>query len=134
MHSHEEEERSSVDYIHNYDFTLQLSYGPVCCTLLQFFRRKRKRVVLSLENKLSILNRLAKGEKGTKVTSEFGIGNSTVTDLKKNESRIRSLVSSMESLFVRSKVRKIIRLADDEKVDEDVYKFISENFTYHGVP
>ena len=60
-------------------------------------RRKRKRVVPSLENKSSILNRLAKGKKGTKVASEFGIGNSTVTDLKKNESRIRSLVSSMES-------------------------------------
>ena len=43
--------------------------------------RKHKRVVLSLENKLSILNRIAKGEKATKVAGEFGIGNSTVTDL-----------------------------------------------------
>ena len=66
--------------------------------------RKRKRVVLSLENKL----RLAKGEKGTKVASEFGIGNSMVTDLK-NESRIQSFISSMESLSVCSKERKIMR-------------------------
>ena len=86
-------------------------------------RRKRKRVVLSLENKLSILNRLAKGEKATKVASEFGIGNSMVTDLKK-KSRIWLLVSSMESLYVCSKERKIMRLADDEKVDEAVYKLI----------
>ena len=50
--------------------------------------RKRKLVVLSLENKQSILDRIAKGEKVTEVASEFGIGNSTVTDLKKNESRI----------------------------------------------
>ena len=49
--------------------------------------KKHKRV-LSLENKLSMLDRLAKGEKATKVASEFGIGKSTVTDLKKNESRI----------------------------------------------
>ena len=62
--------------------------------------RQCKRVVLSLENKLSILDRLAKGEKATKVAGEFGIGNSMVTDLKKNESRIRSFVSSMESLSV----------------------------------
>ena len=41
--------------------------------------RKRKRVVLSLENKLSILDRLAKGERPTKLASEFGIGNSTLT-------------------------------------------------------
>ena len=86
---------------------------------------------------MSILNRLAKGKKGTKVASEFGVGNSTVTDLKKKELRIRSLVSSMESLSVRSKECKIIRLADDEKVDEAAYKLIfhiPENFTYHGVP
>ena len=50
--------------------------------------RQRKRVVLSLENKLSILDGIAKGEKATKVAGEFGIGNSMVTDLKKNESRI----------------------------------------------
>ena len=39
---------------------------------------KCKQVVLSLENKLSILNRLAKGEKATKVASEFGTGTSMV--------------------------------------------------------
>ena len=39
---------------------------------------------IAIENKLSILNRLSKGEKGTKVAGEFGIGNSMVTNLKKN--------------------------------------------------
>ena len=62
--------------------------------------RKCEQVVLSLENKLSLLDRLAIGEKVTKVASEFGIGNSTVTDLKKKESRIRSFILSMESLSV----------------------------------
>ena len=66
--------------------------------------RQRKRVVLSLENKLCILDRIAKGEKATKVAGEFGVDNSIVTDLKKNESRIQSFVSSMESLSVCLKV------------------------------
>ena len=82
--------------------------------------RKRKQVVPSLENKLSILNRLAKGEKATKVAGEFGTGNSTVTDLKKNELRIRSFISLMEGLSVCLKERKIMCLADDEQVDEAV--------------
>ena len=69
---------------------------------------------------MSILDRLAKGEKATKVASEFDIGNSTVNDLKK-ESRIQSFISSMESLSVCSKECKIMRHADDEKVDEAVY-------------
>ena len=66
---------------------------------------------------MSILDRLAKGEKATKVASEFDIGNSTVTDLK--EISIVHLV--MESLSVCSKECKIMRHADDEKVDEAVY-------------
>ena len=46
-----------------------------------------------------------------------------MTDLKKNESRIRLFISSMESLSVCSKERKVVHLADDEQVDEAVYKF-----------
>ena len=44
--------------------------------------RNCKQVVLSLENKLCILDRLAKDEKATKIAREFGIGNSMITDLK----------------------------------------------------
>ena len=61
--------------------------------------KKRKRV-LSLENKLSILDRLAKGEKATKVASKFGIGKSTVTDLK--ESRIRLVNGESFCMFERT--------------------------------
>ena len=95
--------------------------------------RKHKRVVLSSENKLSILDRLAKGERATKIASEFGIGNSTVTDIKKSESSIRSFVSMMESLSVSSKERKIMRLADDEKVDEAVYLWYVQKRS-QGIP
>ena len=55
--------------------------------------RKCKRVVPSLENKLSIPHRLAKSAKATKIAGEFGIGTSMVTNLKKKESIIRLLVS-----------------------------------------
>ena len=66
---------------------MRFKYALTAVKMAASMCRKRKRVVLSLANKLSILDRLAKGEKATKVASEFGIGNSTVTDLK--ESRIR---------------------------------------------
>ena len=78
---------------------------------------QKTRVVLLLENKLCILNRPAMGEKATKPASEFGIGNSTVTDLLK-ESIIRSLLLTMEYLSVCLKEHKIMHLADNEKVDE----------------
>ena len=66
-----------------------------------------------LENKLS--------KRMTKITSEFNIGNSTVTNIKKNESRIQLFVSMMENLSVYLKECKIMHHTDDEKVDEAVY-------------
>ena len=50
----------------------------------------------------------------SKVASEFG--NSMVTNVK-YKSRIRSFVSSMESLSVCSKERKKILPADNGKID-----------------
>jgi len=48
---------------------------------------KRKRVVLSLEDKLGILDRLKAGASHTKLAEEYGIGKATVGDLKKNEEK-----------------------------------------------
>ena len=99
---------------------MRFKYALTAVKMAASMCRKCKQVVPSLENKLSILNRLAKSEKATKVAGEFGIGNSTVTYVKKNESRIRLFISLMKSLSVCSKKCKIMRLAGDEKVDEAV--------------
>ena len=67
--------------------------------------RKHKRVVLSLENKLSIiLNRLAKNEKPTKIAKEFGIGNSTVTDIKESKYSIIRINDGV-FLYLRKNVK-----------------------------
>lgn len=88
---------------------------------------------MSLENKTVILDRLAKGERATKLATEFGVGNATITDLKKNEVKIQSFVSSMEILSVSSKQRKIMRLAEDEKVDEALYLWYTQKRS-QGIP
>ena len=49
---------------------------------------KRKRVVLSFENKLDILEQLSEGESQAKLAIEYGVGKSTVGDIKKNEEKI----------------------------------------------
>ena len=43
---------------------------------------KRKRVVLSLSDKLKILERFKKG--GSNLAREFGVGNSTITGIRNN--------------------------------------------------
>lgn len=51
----------------------------------------------------------------------YGIRSSTVGDIKKNEAKIRSFASTMDSIDMSKKGRKVIQLADDGKLDEAVY-------------
>ena len=59
---------------------------------------KRKCVVPSLEDKLAVLDRLKAGTSHTKLAEEYGIGRMTVGDLKKNEKKIPSFTSTMDSM------------------------------------
>ena len=43
---------------------------------------KRKLIVLDIPTKLRILDRLENGEKAVDIASEFGVGKSTVSDIK----------------------------------------------------
>ena len=98
--------------------------------------RKRKRVVLTLEKKLSIVDRLKKGEKQEKLAAEHGVGRSTIGDIKKNQEKLKTFGSTMESLAMSSKGRKVMRMADDEKLDEAVYLWFvqkrSQDFPVSG--
>ena len=79
---------------------------------------KRRRVVLTLEQKLAILDRLKKGESQEKLASEYGAGRSMISDIKKSEEKLKSYASTMESLSMSLTTRKVMHLADD---DEAVY-------------
>ena len=83
--------------------------------------KKRKRVVLNIEQKLSILDRLKKGEAQERIARDFGVGRSTIGDFKKAEDKLRSFAATMENLDVSSKKRKVMRLAKDDSLDEALY-------------
>ena len=85
--------------------------------------RKRKRVVLTLEKKLSILHRLKSGETQGKVAIEYGVGRSTIGDIKKTQDKLKSFASTMENFAMSLKGRKVMRMADDAKLDEAVYLY-----------
>ena len=85
--------------------------------------RERKRVVLTFEKKLSILDRLKSGEMQGKLATKYGIGCSTIDDIKKTQDKLKSFASTMENFAMSSKGRKVMRMADDEKLDEAVYLY-----------
>ena len=82
--------------------------------------RKRKHVVLPVESKIGILDRLKAGAIQTQLAEEYGIGSSTVGDIRKNEDKIRSFASTMDRMAMNKKVRKVMRLTYDDRLDEAV--------------
>ena len=50
---------------------------------------KQKRVTLSIEQKVTILKRITGGASLSNVAKEYGIGKSTVSDIKKNEDKVK---------------------------------------------
>jgi len=56
---------------------------------------KRKRVDLSMKDKYEINKRLKESESATKLSNEYKVGKSTITDIKKQKTRIITLCPSL---------------------------------------
>ena len=94
---------------------------------------KRKRVVLSLETKLTILDRNSKGKSQVKLAREYGIGTSTVGDIIKNADKIKSFALTIGTLSTNKKGRKVMRLAKDNQLDEAVFLWFMQRRS-QGIP
>lgn len=78
------------------DATLSLRLTFVCactiCTVLFFtMASKRKRVVLSLADKLKIIEQLDKGVTGKKLSEIYGVGQATICDIKNSKPTLLTL-------------------------------------------
>jgi transposase len=67
---------------------------------------KRKKVVVTMEEKLRTIQRLDSGVTAKNIASELGVGKSTVGDWKKNRAEIEKLCAS-QATGSGIKVRKI---------------------------
>ena len=80
---------------------------------------KRKRAVLSIEDKHINFLRLDKGDKGTNLVQEFGISKQQISDIRKNKDKILKCTNSIKK--VKDLKRKSLKLADDEQLDKALY-------------
>ena len=83
-------------------------------------QQKRKRKVLSLESKLAILDTLSKGVSQANLAAQYGVGKSTISDIKKSEGKIRQYVAVLDNQGV-STSRKVMRLAKEDRLEEALY-------------
>uniref|UniRef100_K7G5U3 DDE-1 domain-containing protein n=1 Tax=Pelodiscus sinensis TaxID=13735 RepID=K7G5U3_PELSI len=81
---------------------------------------KRKKVVLSIEQKLEALKRINKGESMLKIASELCVGQVTVGDWKRKRSELEKWCSDRSSIE-GLKDRKTMKKCEYEKVSEALF-------------
>ncbi|XP_023239995.1 jerky protein homolog-like [Centruroides sculpturatus] len=86
---------------------------------------KRKRVVLSVSDKLKIIDQLKCGASGSSLARKYGVGNATISDVKKNGDAITKFTSVLDSED-GSLHRKTIRMAENQNLDIAVYTWFMQ--------
>ena len=73
--------------------------------------QKRKRKVLSIDTKLAILESLSKGVNHAKLAEQYGVGKSTISDIKKSEQKVKEYASTRDNHWSKHiKKGNLIRL------------------------
>lgn len=81
---------------------------------------KRKRNVVTVEQKLNAIERIDKGESVSKICSELNVGKSTVNDWRRNRKTLMDFCTQIESEKVLSE-RRYLRKPSNEMVDDALW-------------
>uniref|UniRef100_A0A2H8TNS6 Jerky-like n=1 Tax=Melanaphis sacchari TaxID=742174 RepID=A0A2H8TNS6_9HEMI len=81
-------------------------------------QRKRKHITLTLVEKLEILNKLENGDKLLNLANEFGVGRTTIYDIRKNSEKIKSFFKNNKSL---KSMRKTLKTGEFPEIEDALY-------------
>lgn len=93
-------------------------------------QNKRKRIVIPIEDKLKAIRRVEAGESIKIVAQDFGVGEVTVGDWKRNRTKIEEWCMKQAS---SSLGRKSMKTGDYEKVNESLFIWFNQQRS-KGVP
>ena len=82
--------------------------------------KKRKRIVLTIEDKLEICKFVKQGKTLANVAALFNIGKSTVHDIIKNEDKLQTFLTEVQD-GDSIKKRRIVRRSDYDELDKAVF-------------
>ena len=86
---------------------------------------KRKRTILSIEDKVAIVKQL-KSSSARVIAECYGVAKSTISDIKKNRDKILRSKQEMCDMRMSKKV-KLTKLGDDVQHDKGVYLWFKQN-------
>ena len=84
-------------------------------------QEKRKRNVLTLSKKTELVKRMEKGESRSKLMGEYGVGSSTLYDLKKQKDKLLSFVGSTDGPSGKIEKRKTLKGVKLGELDRGLY-------------
>lgn len=84
---------------------------------------KRKHKTLTIAEKCAILDGLKGGVSATSLSLKYGVGKSTITDLKKKEQKIRSFVAQTEK---GPGLRKTLKSPENPVLEEALFTWFLE--------
>lgn len=87
------------------------------------YKRPYRRKFISLDKKIQILDRFKNGDGSTAIARQFGLNESTIRTIKKNEEKIRASVSTGSS-----RRRVYARKIAVEKMEQELLIWIKEQF------
>jgi hypothetical protein len=87
--------------------------------------QKRKRVVLSIQQKLEIIEKLEKGHLVKVLAKDYGIGEQTVRDLKKKKNELISFACASDSSSGMKK-RKTMKKSTYDELDKAMVQWFSQ--------
>ena len=93
---------------------------------------KRKRVVLSIDDKIEVLKLIDKGTSYTVIMEKYGIGRATVSDIKKKRSSIMDFRRQTKEMGVVRTV-KTMKLVEDPTLDQAVFLWFKQKRA-EGIP
>ena len=93
---------------------------------------RRKQIVLTIEDKLNILRLIDKSVSYTVIAERYGIGKSTVSDIRKNREKIEKFGRDATEMGMKKKA-KTMKLGADKNVEEALYVWFKQK-QMEGVP
>ena len=99
--------------------TVSASTATVSVSFCNTTKSKRKRKVLTIEDKLTILKEL-QVTSATILAEKYGVGKSTISDIKRSKEAIMKFKDKATDMGM-SKKAKVMKLGDNMKHDEAVY-------------
>ncbi|KAG5861026.1 hypothetical protein JTB14_032400 [Gonioctena quinquepunctata] len=91
--------------------------------------QKRKHKTLTIKEKCDILDRLNRNETFSSLASEYGVGRSTIYDVKKNHEKIKKFVSTTDCGPGK---RQTLKKAEHPEVEEALYMWFLQERNRHA--